>query len=61
MNLIQIEQELEISTKSNMNQENKLMKWKYLAICLDKLFFYMTIISLFISIVLTVFFIPKVY
>ena len=40
--------------KEKKINENKMMKWKYAAICMDKIFFYLAFIGFFISALSTI-------
>ena len=47
--------------KEKATEENKKMKWKYAATCLDKLFFYLTTIGFVASFASTILAMPKFY
>lgn len=47
--------------KEKANEEIKIMKWKYVATCFDKLFFYMVSIGFLASFISTILSNPKFY
>ena len=47
--------------KEKASDDYKILKWKYFATCLDKLFFYLATFSFFISFVSTILLMPNLY
>jgi len=47
--------------KEKAIEENKMLKWKYAAICLDKMFFYLALIGFFLAFFSCILVQPKLY
>jgi len=51
----------DIKIESKYNDQNRIIKWKYISTVLDKIFFYILIIYFFISFIAAVLSLPNFY